>query len=45
MALASTVSLLALVQFATLDRRPVVDAGENAPVAIFHDVKKIGLWR
>jgi hypothetical protein len=37
--------LLALVQFTTVDSRPAVEAGESSPAAMFHDVKKIGLWR
>lgn len=32
-------SLLSIVQFATLDRKPVIEAGENAPAAMFHDVE------
>jgi hypothetical protein len=42
---ATATVLLSIVQFTTLDHKPVVEAGENAPAAMFHDVKKIGLWR
>lgn len=30
---------LALVEFATLDRKPVVEAGEAAPAAMFHELE------
>jgi hypothetical protein len=42
--LAGVAAMCSLVQFATLDRKPVVDAGESAPAALFHDVKKLGIW-
>lgn len=41
---ATATVLLSMVQFATLDRRPVMEPGENAPAAMFHAAKKIGLW-
>jgi len=41
---ATATVLLALVQFTTLDRQPVIEPGESAPAAMFHDVQKIGLW-
>jgi hypothetical protein len=41
---ATATVLLSVVQFATLDRRPVIEPGENAPAAMFHDVRKIALW-
>jgi len=41
---ATATVLLSVVQFATLDRKPVIEPGENAPAAMFHDVKKIALW-
>lgn len=37
-ALAAAFSGLALVRFATLERSPVVAAGETAPAAMFHEV-------
>lgn len=33
-------AFVGLVQFATLDRRPVVEPGEAAPAAMFHDVRR-----
>jgi hypothetical protein len=43
--LASATVFLALAQFTTLDRKPVIEAGESAPAAMFHDIRKIALWR
>jgi hypothetical protein len=37
--LAAGGALLAVVQFAKLDMKPVVEAGDNAPAAMFHDVE------
>jgi len=34
-------ALVSLVRFATLDRKPVVQAGENSPAAMFHDVRSV----
>jgi len=42
---ASATVLLAVAQFTTLDRKPVIEAGESAPAAMFHDIRKIALWR
>jgi hypothetical protein len=42
---ATATVLLSVVQFATLDRKPVLEPGENAPAAMFHDVNKIALWQ
>lgn len=37
-------SVLAVVEFATFDRKPVIEAGEAAPAAMFHDIEaKLGL--
>lgn len=34
-----------VAQFLTLDRKPVIDAGENRPAAMFHHIKKdVGLY-
>jgi hypothetical protein len=43
LALAS--GLLATVQFATLERKPVVEPGESRPAAAFHDMMSIVEWR
>jgi hypothetical protein len=37
--LASASAILTLVRFATLDGKPVIEAGEAAPAAMFHDVE------
>lgn len=39
--LVATGALLSIVQFATLDRKPVIQAGKSEPAAMFHDVKKV----
>ena len=42
--LAGASALLSIIGFATLDRKPVVNAGEAAPAALFHDVQtKLGV--
>jgi hypothetical protein len=38
-------ALLAFVQFATLDRTPVLELGESKPAAMFHDMKSIVPWK
>ncbi len=43
--LAGVSALLAVVQFATFDRKVVVDAGESKPAAMFHEIRKIAPWR
>jgi len=41
---ALTSAALSIVQFATFDRKPVIESGEAAPAAMFHDIEsKIGL--
>ncbi len=41
---ALTSAALAIVEFATFDRKPVIEAGEAAPAAMFHDIdSKLGL--
>jgi hypothetical protein len=42
---ASATVLLAVAQFTTLDQKPAIEAGESAPAAMFHDIRKIALWR
>lgn len=42
--LATAAAFLSVVEFATLDRKPVIEVGESAPAAMFHDVKKILGW-
>lgn len=42
--LATAGALLTMVRFATFDRKPVIDAGENQPAAMFHADKKIAEW-
>jgi hypothetical protein len=37
--------LIAVVQFATLDRQPVLEPGESRPAAMFHDIKSVVEWR
>jgi hypothetical protein len=37
--------LLAFASFELFDGNPVVEPGESKPAAMFHDVKKLGLWR
>jgi hypothetical protein len=42
--IASASAILALVQFGTLDKRPVIEAGNASPMAAFHDIKtRLGL--
>lgn len=36
---AAASAALSLVQFATLDRTPVIEPGRSAPAAMFHDIK------
>jgi len=43
--LASAGALLSIVQFATFDRKPAVNAGESEPAAMFHDINRIGKWK
>ena len=40
--LAAASSGLSLVRFATLERSPVVHAGETAPAAMFHELESKG---
>jgi hypothetical protein len=42
---AAATVLLTVAQFTTLDRKPAIEAGESAPAAMFHDTRKIALWR
>ena len=39
--LTTTAAVLSVVQFATLDRKSVIDAGKSGPAAMFHDVRKV----
>ncbi|MCP4611774.1 MAG: hypothetical protein GY845_23945 [Planctomycetes bacterium] len=39
--IAGVSALLALVQFATFDRKPVIEAGETRAAAMFHDIKEM----
>jgi hypothetical protein len=42
--LGSATAILALVQFLTLDRQPVIEPGKSAAVAMFHDIEtRLGL--
>jgi hypothetical protein len=34
-------ALLAIVQFATFDKKPVIEAGDSKAVAMFHDVEEV----
>jgi hypothetical protein len=42
--LAGVGALLAVVRFATFDRKPVVEAGESKPAAMFHAIREIAPW-
>lgn len=37
---AAAVAALSLLQFVTLDRKPAIEAGSLAPVAMFHDIEE-----
>jgi hypothetical protein len=43
--LASASAFLSLAAFWTFDRKPAIDAGQNKPAAIFHDVQRLFGWR
>jgi hypothetical protein len=38
---ASGSAVVSLVQFLTFDRKPVIQARDSAPAAMFHDVQKV----
>lgn len=41
---AAAMAALSLVQFAKLDRKPVIDTGNTEPAAMFHDIDtRLGL--
>jgi hypothetical protein len=42
--LATASAFISLAEFATLDRKPVVEAGKGAPAAMFHDMRKVLRW-
>jgi hypothetical protein len=43
--LGSAAAFLAVMKFATLDRKPVINAGESEPAAVFHSASRIGKWK
>ena len=41
---ARSAAALALIEFATLDKKPVIEAGNTKPMAMFHDIDaKLGV--
>ncbi len=40
-----TGAFLSIVQFATFDKKPIVNAAESGPAAMFHDIHRIGKWK
>lgn len=42
--IATAGAFLSIVQFATLDRKPVIEGSENKAAAMFHDIKKALGW-